>query len=82
MIEKADLRDAKVAFKIQGIEGTVFFGTVMAVESDGFWIDSEDLIANAQPQIPKHALAAEFRKPIVFVPTTALQYLITTDPRA
>lgn len=44
MFDKANLRDKRVAFKIDGIDRT-FVGNVQYVENDGFWLQAPDLYA-------------------------------------
>lgn len=77
MIDKAHLRDKKVAFRVQGMQ-RVFLGTVKLVENDGLWINSGDLLAEAQTFGPT-GLMAHLQSPVVFVPTTALQFPITAQ---
>jgi hypothetical protein len=74
MIDKAHLRDKRVAFRISGT-ARVHLGTVTYVETDGFWILAPDLLAEAKT----YGAPAELDRmqtPVIFVPTVALQFLV------
>lgn len=74
MIDKAHLRDKQVAFRINGMP-RVHLGTVMYVETDGFWILAPDLLAEAKT----YGAPAEMDRmqtAVIFVPTAALQFLV------
>ena len=77
MIDRAHLCDRKIAFRIQGMQ-RVYLGTVKGIENDGLWLDARDLLADAHTYGPSN-LMSEFQTPVVFVPTTALQFLITAQ---
>ena len=77
MIDYAHLRDKKIAFRIRGMQ-RAFLGTVKLVENDGLWIQSGDLLAEAQTY-GTSGLLADFRAPIVFIPTTSLLFLVAAE---
>jgi hypothetical protein len=74
MFDKANLRDKRVAFKIEGIDRT-FVGNVQYVENDGFWLQAPDLYA----EVAKGTTwSGDLKKPVVFVPTARLNWLIAS----
>jgi hypothetical protein len=79
LYDKAHLRDKNVAFKLKG--SGVYFGVVKYVEDDGFWISAPDLILELQNDKAwgRPLAKMETQTPILFVPTTSLDYLIASE---
>jgi hypothetical protein len=75
MIDKAHLRNKRVIFKINTLQ-RAFSGTVAYAEDDGFWISAPDLCAEA---LRGTNLAGEVPKPVIFVPTAQLSWLIASS---
>lgn len=76
-IDKAHLRDKRAAFRIDGIPGA-FVETVALVENDGIWFHGGDLFK----EVAKGANWADMKKPVIFVPFSQLNWLVTSDELA
>jgi hypothetical protein len=75
VIDKAHLRDKRIAFKLEGISRT-FIGNVKYVENDGLWLHAPDLYA----EVAKGSTwTGDFKSPVVFVPTTRLNWLVASS---
>jgi len=77
MIDKAHLRDKDVAFRIHCVKKIVH-GTVRNVEDDGFWIFAPELLAELRGE-GWTTMVGQMQNPILFVPTTSLEFLIAVD---
>jgi hypothetical protein len=75
MIDKAHLRDKRVAFRIDGIART-FAGNVRYVENDGFWLHAPDLYIELAKGSP---WSGDLKNPVVFVPTARLNWLLASS---
>jgi hypothetical protein len=54
----------------------MFLGTVRNVENDGFWIDAPDVLPELR-SLSWTNLVDHIQKPVLFVPTSSLDFLIT-----
>ncbi len=83
MIDKAHLRDKQVLFRLMS-HSSMYVGIVKFVEDDGFWIEAPDFLAEIEhDRICKpayqHFAGSLPRPPVLFVPTTNLQFLIAAQ---
>jgi hypothetical protein len=78
MIDKAHLCDKKVIFRFRD-EVQVYAGVVKVVESNGFWIESPQLIGQMAADSAWKRHVEQVRDPVLFVPTSSLMFLITTQ---
>jgi len=78
MIDKTHLRDKKVIFRFRD-EAEVHAGVVKAVENDGFWIESPQLIAQMAADSAWKRHVEQVQDPVLFVPTSSLMFLIATQ---
>jgi hypothetical protein len=77
MIDKKQLEDKQVAFRIAGTS-RVNLGTVKLVEDDGFWIESLQLTSELQQDAAWAPAIKVIQNPVMFVPTSSLMFLIAT----
>ena len=75
MIDKAHLREKRMAFKLEDISRT-FVGNVKYVEDDGLWLHAPDLYAEVAKGSAWHG---DIKSPVVFIPTTRLNWLIASS---
>lgn len=78
MIDKTHLCDKKVIFRFRD-EVEVYAGVVKVVESDGFWIESPQLIGQMAADSAWKRHVEQVRDPVLFVPTSSLMFLIATQ---
>jgi len=77
MMDKAHLQGKRVIFKIDDAS-TAFIGAVSFVENDGLWIVAPDLapqLLKGGPTLPP-AVGGTI---VIFVPTSRLRWLVTTQ---
>jgi hypothetical protein len=74
MVDKRDLRDKHVLLKISSSPG-VFGATVIFIEENGFWFSIPTLFA----EVAKKPDFADLKKPVFFVPTSHVEWLIASD---
>ncbi len=74
-INREQLVNKNVVFRLTQTKH-VYPGTVVAVESDGFWLESVDLINQLRGDISWAHAVREFKTPRMFVPNSALMFLI------
>jgi hypothetical protein len=78
MIDKKQLEDKQVAFRIVGTS-RVHLGTVKLVEDDGFWIESTQLTGEFQQDAAWAPAIKVIQKPVMFVPNSSLMFLIASQ---
>ena len=78
MIDKAHLQDKRVAFRLVG-SNRVHSGVVKLAESDGFWIESEQVLGELQQDHGWGPAVAQIQTPVLFVPTSSLMFLVATQ---
>lgn len=74
-MNKTHLLDKKVSFRLIGAP-SINIGVVQSIESDGFWIQSPQLINELQQDRSWGPAVAQIQIPVLFVPTSSLVYLI------
>jgi hypothetical protein len=74
MIDKTKLPGKHVILRISSFP-RAFGATVNLVEADGFWLSSPDLFVS----VAKGTDWGDLKKPVLFVPTSHLEWLIVPD---
>jgi hypothetical protein len=77
MVDKTHLRDKRVILRISSFPRP-FAATVLFVEEDGFWLSAADLFVN----VSRGTDWGDLKKPVIFVPTSHVQWLIASDEEA
>jgi ferredoxin-fold anticodon binding domain-containing protein len=78
MIDKKHLQDKRVAFRLID-SNRIHIGVVKVVEDDGFWIDSAPMIGEMLEDSSWKRAVSEIQKPVLFVPTSSLMFLIAAQ---
>jgi hypothetical protein len=77
MINKQRLEDQQVAFQIINTS-RVNVGIVRLVESDGFWIESQQLGDELRADLARGPAIQTIQNPVIFVPTSSLMFLVAS----
>ena len=75
MINREQLVNKSVVFRLAETKH-VYPGTVLAVEPDGFWIESPEMMNQLRGDMSWGFTVRELKQPLVFIPNSALMYMM------
>jgi hypothetical protein len=75
MMTREQMLNKNVVFRLTQTKH-VYPGTVVAVEPGGFWLESIDLMNQLRGDIAWVHAVREFKAPQMFIPDSALMFLI------
>lgn len=75
MISREQLASKSVVFRLAETKH-VYPGTVAAVERDGLWIESPEMMNQLRGDMSWGFTVRELKQPLIFIPNSALMYLM------
>ncbi len=75
MISREHLVNRRVVFRLADTKH-VYPGLVAAVEPDGIWIESPEMMNQLRGDMSWGFTVRELKNPLVFIPNSALMYLM------
>jgi hypothetical protein len=78
MLDLKHLDNRKVSFRLKH-HAPMFSGTVSKVETEGIWIDASHVVSTMLNDLAWAPLIASIPQPVIFVPFSALMFLIAAQ---
>ncbi len=75
MISREQLVNKSIVFRLAETKH-VYPGTVIAVEPDGLWLETPEMMNQLRGDMSWGFTVRELKQPLVFVPNSALMYLM------